>query len=377
MIRRANPQDQPLLECETARVGGPGADVEMHPSHRLSNHQRPQPTHHYGPEKLIWTDDDVVVTPLLDKRTPVYRRRRPGRETEILGYLDMRRHALHWTPGPNIEGTGSVTRSVNYPADAVNAALHDWYARNGYPTGGRVYRSQDHSLDAFIQPPIAETNTTPDDEGDTDLWPDDIKEDWQYYMEVLDEKTEDPQTVHEQQTGLRDFRTVTQADVNPDSISQSDDRLASLPAFLDDDEYEEVSKYTPGTGGPLQCDHCNEEDWHSHPLESGVDALRPGGITHGDPNHDPCHADEIKGCGCCGCPRCNVRSIEFRKQSQDYRCNGCDLKFSHPVARQSEGERDCLYWQCGECGMATQAAFAGVPEDLLDAAPQAVFDTDD
>lgn len=370
-MRRTKPRDQPLLECETVHAGGPGADVDIVPSMRISNHERPQPAHHYKAGKPIWNDDDVVVTPILDRLCPVYRRRRPGRETEILGYLDMRRSALHWTPSPRIEMTGSVTRSVDYPASAVNAALHSWYDRHGHPSGGRVYRSQDRSLDAFDFDAPADPDPDP-----VDLW-EDADTDWQEHMEIRDTKTVDPTTVHERQAGLKAFRGLRQADVNPDSISQSDDRLASLTAFLDDDQFEEVSKYAPGTGGPLQCDHCNEEDWHSHPLESGLDALRPGGITHGDPDHDACHGDHIKGCDCCGCPRCNVRSIEYRKKSQDYRCNGCDLKFSHPVARQSEGERACLYWRCGECGMATQAAFAGVPVDLLDAAPQAVFDTDD
>ncbi len=70
-------------------------------------------------------------------------------------------------------------------------------------------------------------------------------------------------------------------------------------------------------------------------------------------------------------------SIDYRQGSKDYRCNACDLEFPHPVRRDSDGERARLYWQCAECGMATQAAFSGIPEDLLDAAPQAVFDTDD
>lgn len=370
MIRRANPRDQPLLECETVHAGGPDADVEMHPSHRLSNHERPQPAHHYGPEKLIWTDDDVHFTVVNGKRAPVYRRRARTGETDILGYIDMRRDGAHWTPGPSIVRSGSVTRSVNYPTDAVNAALQDWFDRHGHPSGGRVYRSLDRSLAEF------EFKDPDPVDKPVDLWAD-VDTDWQEHMEIRDSKTVDPATVHEQQAALKDFRHVTQADINPDSIPQADDRLASLPAFLHDDEFESISKYAPGTGGPQQCDHCNEEDWHSHPLESGIDALRPGGIEFGDPNHDACHADHIKGCECCGCPRCNGISIEFRVNSQDYRCNGCNLDFSHPVARESEGERACLYWRCGACGMTTQAAFVGIPEDLLDAAPQAVFDTDD
>jgi hypothetical protein len=296
--------------------------------------------------------------------------KRPG----MIGILDMTaiHNGLIKTGTPKVVEPGTVTRSVNYPSEALNAALQQWYDCHGRPTEDSGYRSQDESLDGFLLS-SNQSEDTEDNDDEPGMW-DDVDRDWVDYMRIRDSKTKDPETVHDEQTGLRDFRDATQADVNPDSISQSDARLASLPAFLDDDQFESVSKYTPGTGGPLQCDHCNEEDWHSHPLESGLDALRPGGIAHGDPNHDVCHADYIKGCDCCGCPRCNVRSIEFRKKSQDYRCNGCDLKFSHPVPRQSKGERACLYWRCGECGMATQAAFAGVPEDLLDAAPQHAFD---
>lgn len=372
MMRRANPRDQPLLECETVHAGGRGADVDLMPSHRFDNHERPQPAHHYGVEKLIWNDDDVKFTVVNGKKSPVYRERPRTGETEILGYIDMRNDGVAWTAGPSIIRAGDATRSVNYPSDAVTAALHDWYARNGSPSGGRVYRSQDQSLAALE---IASPDPEPEDVP-VDMWGD-VDTDWVDYMEIRDAKTVDADTVHQHQASLKDFRNATQADINPDSIEQDDDRLDSLPTFLDDDEFESVSKYAPGTGGPRVCDHCNEPDWHSYPLESGLDALRPGGIEFGDPDHDACHADHIKGCECCGCPRCNGISIEFRVNSQDYRCNGCDLRFSHPVPRQSDGERACLYWQCGECGMATQAAFTGIPEDLLDAAPPHAFDTDD
>jgi len=200
--------------------------------------------------------------------------------------------------------------------------------------------------------------------------------DWVDYMKEREEKRVDPDSVHEQQAGLKDFRDAKQSDVNPDAIDQSDDRLDSLPAFLDDDEFESVSKFAPGTGTYGECDHCNSEDWWSHPLESGIDALRPGGIKHGDPDNDPCHADKIKGCDCDACPRCSGLSIEFRVKSQDYRCNNCDLRFSHPVPAPSEfdGERGKLYWRCKHCGRECQAAFVGIPEALLDAAPQSVFD---
>jgi len=242
-----------------------------------------------------------------------------------------------------------------------------------WPAGGVYDRETgvEDDLDAFDISTGEDQDTGSEDTGD--MWSD-VDKDWVDYMWERESKMVDPETVHEQQASLKDFRGATQPEVNPDGIEQTDTRLDSLPAFLDDDEFESVSKYAPGTGGPRECDHCNAENWWSHPLESGVDALRPGKIGHGDPDHDQCPADEIKGCSCCGCPRCNGKSIEFRKQSQDYRCNGCNLTFPHPVARDAPGERAKLYWRCSECGRECQAAFSGIPEELLDAAPQSVFD---
>jgi hypothetical protein len=249
-----------------------------------------------------------------------------------------------------------------------------------FPAGG-VYNPETDSeddLDGWVLSSdkfdeSAEDTSDADSDTDSGMW-DDVDKDWVDYMWEREEKRVDPESVHKQQTGLRDFRGATQSDVAPESIEQSDERLDSLPAFLDDSEYEEVSKFTPGTGGPGECDHCNAENWWSHPLESGIDALRPGGIEHGDPGHDQCHADEIKGCSCCGCPRCTGKSIEFRSQSQDYRCNNCGLEFQYPVPRDSLGERAKLYWRCSNCGRECQAAFVGIPEDLLDASPDAAFD---
>lgn len=288
--------------------------------------------------------------------------KRPG----MIGILE-----LSGTRAPKVVEPGNVTRSVDYPSEALNGVLHRWYDTHGRPTGG-VYRSED-PLDGFIIFSSDQAEDTEDDE--SDMW-DDVDRDWVDYMRIRESKSRDPETVHENQTGLRDFRSARQADVNPAAISQPDPRLASLPAFLDEGEYTEVSKYTPGTGGPLVCDHCNSENWWSHPLESGIDALRPGGIEHGDPDCDPCHADDIKGCPCHACPRCSGLSIEFRVNSQDYRCNNCDLEFGHPVPAPSEfdGERGQLYWRCGECGRETQAPFVGIPQALLDDAPDAVFD---
>jgi len=326
-----------------------------------------------------YPDDDLDLRRTTRSKWGLYTPGTRYRRQALVGWFDV--SAIHnelvETGDPRVVEPGTVTQSVNYPSKALNGKLHRWHERHGRPTGDSMYRSQDdQTLDGFILS-SDQSNGKPEDKADhkPGMW-DDVDRDWVDYMRIRDSRSKDPETVHNNQTGLRDFRSARQADVNPDSIDQSDARLDSLPAFLDDSEYEEVSKYTPGTGGPFVCDHCNEEDWHSHPLESGLDALRPGGIDHGDPEHDACNADYIKGCDCCGCPKCNGRSIEFRIKSQDYRCNNCDLEFGYPVARKSDGERARLYWRCGECGMATQAAFAGIPGDLLDAAPDAVFDTD-
>lgn len=185
------------------------------------------------------------------------------------------------------------------------------------------------------------------------------------YVEA-DAETLEPSDVSDDQTGLTQFESVTQAQQNPAALD-ADDRIEDLPLYLPDDHDQAIKdKQDPTTGALDECDHCHsEEPWHS-PLERGIDAVRPGGIEDGSPDHDTC--DDPKKCDCCVCPRCHGTSTPARTtMTPRHRCNNCELEFEHPVdgTLDDDAKRARLFWRCSECGAATRAPFGGVPEDLL------------
>lgn len=195
----------------------------------------------------------------------------------------------------------------------------------------------------------------------------------QELADIRESKTRDPTTVHDTQTGLRAFESLTQEEVHPSAIP-ADERIEDLPAFLPDDHDQHVKSRKDSTTGSLdECDHCHAEDPWLFPLEKGVNALRPGGPRDGNPEFSSEHEcpGEVKKCEECGCPLCATRSIRHRvthvgTDKPTYACNRCDLEFDHPVSRLPDGdaERSRLIWRC-ECGGATRAPFSGIPEELL------------
>ena len=49
----------------------------------------------------------------------------------------------------------------------------------------------------------------------------------------------------------------------------------------------------------------------------------------------PCGSSEVRGCDCCRCPACGIKSIRARGKTPKYACNGpeCDATFEEPVVR--------------------------------------------
>jgi len=192
---------------------------------------------------------------------------------------------------------------------------------------------------------------------------------------TADIETRDPTDVHDDQAGFDAFAGATQEEVNPDAIPADHPALKDLPAFIDAGERDDcLGIYHPEKNSEkIECDHCGGEHPWYRPMERGVRALRPGGIDDGNSDFGCCDPvlDDVRSCEECGCPRCNALGISFRKtMSPSYRCQTCGLEFEHRVDRQADDDakRARLFWTCRHCQRPTRAPFAGIPEELLDAA---------
>ncbi len=198
---------------------------------------------------------------------------------------------------------------------------------------------------------------------------------------IIDAKTRDPSTVHETQAGLSAFEDIDQADVNPASTSDTDDRLDGLPVFLPDEELPDGPGVTDASeSGPERCDQCGASHPWDSPLERGLNGIRGGSMTDGNSDYEHCDPDDFSShiidCHCCGCP-CGSKSIRYRQTKEPaWACNNpnCKREFHHPIKRpdvlrsdvETDGEKRArLYWECRSCGGATQAPFTGIPEELL------------